>query len=123
MVRINSHLSIPFVSLEQFEIETNDDRGHTHVELRICESVELTLLVCYEAGRGQLNNSRNCSALTCSLGIGGEIVFEPLTLGFIEVKPALRHEVVGVGEYFGVDMEEDGGHADDRLGGIREALS
>jgi hypothetical protein len=50
-------------------------------------------------------------------------VFEPLTLCFIKVKPTLRHVGVGVGEYFGVDVEEDGGHADDRLGDVRKALS
>lgn len=64
--------------------------------------------------------SRDCSALTCSLGVGDEVVFKALALRFVEVEPALGHEGVRVGENFWVDVDEDGGHADDCLGKVRK---
>ena len=45
-----------------------------------------------------------------------------LSLALTQVEPAFRHEAVRIWEDFGIDMREDGCHANNYLQVIRDAV-
>lgn len=96
MVRIDGHVDVPFVGLEEVKVEAGKEGGDAHVEFCVCE---------IEAG-----------ALAGSFGVGHEVMFHTDSLFLVEVDPSLWEEGVWVWEYVWVGLVEYGSHADDGSG-------
>lgn len=46
VVRIDTHVDVPFVGFEEFEVEASEESGNTHVEFCVCEAREITKCFC-----------------------------------------------------------------------------